>query len=128
MGANISSSMLSYINTFSEGIDASCNCKFATLVAFFWRYGEQGIQETCPSPPGTCSVDRGTVWGASGNPPKESTAALQRVILQKARRFRFNTSTVSSSSIRGYYVSFYTTNPPINGVPSSIADTVGLVD
>lgn len=128
MGNNIGTAMDNYIDGHSEGIDPSCNCNFATLPVFFWRYGEQGINETCPSPPGTCVVDQGTIWGASGNPNKENANNLQRAILQEARRFRFNTQTATSSSVQGFYVSFYSSNPPIDGPPSGVADTIGLVD
>jgi hypothetical protein len=129
MGSNISSQMFNYINAYSDGIDPSCNCKGATIAVFFWRYGEQDVAVTCPSPPLTCVVDQGVVWGGSANPSGESADYLRqtgRIILEKARAFRFNTSTVSSSSVRGYYVSFYTNNPPLSGPPSTVANTVGL--
>jgi hypothetical protein len=130
MGSNIGTAMTNYINSHPDpgSPDPSCNCNSATIAVFFWRYGEQSINETCPSPPGSCSVDQGTIWGASTNPNKENANQLQRAILQKARLFRFNTQTVSSSSVQGYYVSFYSSNPPTAGPPSGVANTIGLVD
>jgi hypothetical protein len=131
MGNNIAGAIANYINSHSEGTDPSCNCPFATLVVFFWRYGEQSINETCPSPPGSCSVDRGSIWGA--NPDRDHPNDLQRAILQKVRRFRFNTATAFNqqggrSSVQGYYVSFYSPSPPMTGPPSGVANTIGLVD
>jgi hypothetical protein len=51
---------------------------------------------------------------------------LQRIIIKKVRLFHFNTVTVHSSSVTGYFVGFYTNNPPQSGPPSNIANTVTL--
>jgi len=114
MGNNIASEMNAYINDSArrEGIDPVRGA-YASINVFFWRYGEQGIVR---------ATDRGTVWGTSVT---ESPSTLQRIILQKVRRFRFYTSTVSSSSVKGYFVSFYNGGGvPQNGPPSTVANTV----
>jgi hypothetical protein len=112
LGSNISTPMLSYITNHGDGIDPTCNCPGATVNVFFFRYGEQSINTT---------TNIGTIWnGGNGN-------SLQRIIIEKVRRFRFNTSTVNSSSVSGYFVGFYSNNPPQSGPPSNVANTVVMV-
>jgi hypothetical protein len=109
--------MTSYINDPAnlEGTDPVLG-KFATVDVFFWRYGEQSINPT---------TNVGTLWGKTADPMQERVVDLQRVILQKVRRYRFYTSTVESSSVRGYFVSFYNADgTPQSGPPSNVANTV----
>jgi hypothetical protein len=106
LGSNISVPMNQYIANHPDS--PGCNC--ASVNVFFFRYGEQNVN---------ASTNIGTVWNG-GN-------GLQRVIIDKVRRFRFNTSTVQSSSVSGYFVGFYTDNPPQDGPPNNIANTVTLV-
>ena len=122
-GANVAGAMRDYINAHPEGIDPSCNCNYATLVVFFWSYADD---TSCPTGPAdSCVVDPGQAW-SGGNANTVQTNG--RVILQKARRFRFNTSSVAGSSASGYYVSFYDDTPPTaDAPPSGIANTVTLV-
>ena len=111
-GSNLASMMTDYINDPAnvEGTDPSRG-KYATVNVFFWRYGEQAINAT---------TDAGTLWLGPSNPNN-----IQRIILQKVRRFRFYTSTVSSSSVKGYFVSFLNGGGvPVIGPPSTIANTV----
>jgi hypothetical protein len=110
LGSNISTPINSYINQYGT-VDRTCNCQGATVAVFFWRYGEQNINAT---------TNIGTVWNNG------SSGSLQRIILEKVRLFRFNTSTVQSSSVSGYFVGFYTNNPPQDGPPSNVANTVTL--
>jgi len=117
MGNNIASSMKSFINAHSEGIDPTCNCAYVTMPVFFWKYGEQNLNVTS---------NQGALCDPSGKGCNSNS--VQRVILQEVRRFRFNTATVSGSSVQGYYVSFYNPNaPPSNAPPNGIANTVALV-
>jgi hypothetical protein len=111
LGNNMASAMDGYISNYGA-TDPTCNCQGATVAVFFWRYGEQNINTT---------TNIGTVWN-NGN-----SNALQRIIIEKVRLFRFNTSTVQSSSVTGYFVGFYSNNPPQSGPPSNIANTVTLV-
>jgi hypothetical protein len=108
MGSNIADMMRGYINdpAHREGTDPVRGA-FATVNVFFWRFGEKNITTTP------------TVWEGPANPND-----VQRIILEKIRRFRFYTSTVSSSSVQGYFVSTYTAGVPQNGAPSTIANTV----
>jgi hypothetical protein len=111
-GSNVGSAMRDYISDpkYLEGTDPSRG-NYATVNVFFWRYGEQDINAT---------TNAGTLWLGPSNPDK-----IQRVILQKVRRFRFYTSTVSSSSATGYFVSSLNFGGvPTNGPPSTIANTV----
>jgi hypothetical protein len=111
LGNNMASAMDGYISNYGAP-DPTCKCQGATVAVFFWRYGEQNINTT---------TNIGTVWN-NGN-----SNALQRIIIEKVRLFRFNTSTVQSSSVTGYFVGFYSNNPPQSGPPSNIANTVTLV-
>ncbi len=111
LGSNMSTAMDSYITNYGT-TDPSCGCMGATVAVFFWRYGEQSINT---------STNIGTVWNNGQN------NKLQRIIVEKVRLFRFNTSTVQSSSVSGYFVGFFTNNPPQSGPPSNIANTVTLV-
>jgi Flp pilus assembly protein TadG len=111
LGSNMATAMNSYITNHAV-TDPTCNCPGATVAVFFWRYGEQNIDQT---------TNIGTVWnGGNSN-------QLQRIIIEKVRLFRFNTSTVQPSSVSGYFVGFYSNNPPQSGPPSNIANTVILV-
>ena len=118
-GNNMADMMRAYINdpTYLEGTDP-VRGNYATVTVFFWRYGEQE--------PFVNNV--GTLWGNSANPLTENPNNIRRVILQKVRRFRFYTSTVDSSAVRGYFVSFFNEGTPQNGPPSAVANTVILTD
>jgi Flp pilus assembly protein TadG len=118
-GNNMSEMMTAYINdpAHLEGTDP-VRGNYATIGVFFWRYAEQE--------PFTGNV--GTLWGNTANPLAENPNSIRRIILQKVRRFRFYTSTVSTSSVRGYYVSFFNDTQPLNGRPNSIANTVVLTE
>jgi hypothetical protein len=108
LGNNIAQPMNDYIT--NHIVDPACNC--AEVNVFFFRYGEQNINTTS---------NVGSVWnGGNGN-------SLQRVIISKVRRFRFSRSDIAGSSVSGYFVGFYTENPPQEGPPSNVANTVTLV-
>src|SRR5262249_1826016 len=111
LGSNMATAMDSYITNYGT-TDPTCNCMGATGPGFFWPSGGQNINTT---------TNIGTVWN-NGN-----TNQLKRIIVEKVRLFRFNTSTVQSSSVSGYFVGFFTNNPPQSGPPSNIANTVTLV-
>jgi hypothetical protein len=112
LGSDMAEGMRAYLAAHTDGIDPRCTCPSGTVTVFFWRFGEQNINQT---------TNRGTVWnGGNGN-------SIQRVIAQKVRRFRFNNSTIQSSSISGYFVGFYTNSPPQDGPPNNVANTVALV-
>jgi hypothetical protein len=111
LGNNMASGMDSYISNYGT-TDPTCNCMGASVAVFFWRYGEQSINTT---------TNIGTVWNNG------QSNQLQRIIIEKVRLFHFNTSTVHSSSVTGYFVGFFTNNPPQSGPPSNLANTVTLV-
>jgi hypothetical protein len=105
------------LNAINTGpIDPTCNCPGVTRAVLFWKYGEKVDSST----------NLGTSWDDIGH-PSDKSGGLNRVIIDKVRNFRFNTSTVGSNYITGYFVSFYTNNPPQGGPPSSTANTVSLV-
>jgi hypothetical protein len=111
-GNNLAEMMTNYINdpAHLEGTDP-VRGRYATVNVAFWRYGEQDIDP---------ATDVGTLWTGPANPN-----TIQRAILQKVRRYRFYASTVSSSSVRGYFVSFYNGGgTPQDGPPSTVANTV----
>jgi hypothetical protein len=108
LGSNMASAMDSYITNYGT-TDPTCNCPGANVAVFFWSYGEQNINTT---------TNVGTLWN-NGN-----SNQLQRIIIKKVRLFHFNTVTIHSSSVTGYFVGFYTNNPPQSGPPSNIANTV----
>ena len=116
MGNNIGTQMDNYITANSLGNDPSCGgCAYADLNVFFWKYGEQNI---------SMSTDKGTVWGASAT---DNGNNLQRIIVSRARRFRFNTQIASSNSVQGYFVSFYNPDGTLqDGPPSNVANLVAL--
>jgi hypothetical protein len=112
LGNNVAQPMNDYVANHFDSIDPTCNCQSATVTVFFWRYGEQSINQT---------TNIGSVWnGGNGN-------SIQRIIVEKVRRFRFNRSTIHSSSVSGYFVGFYSDSPPQAGPPGSVANTVVLV-
>jgi len=119
MGSGVSSQMQAYINdpAHLEGTDPARG-PYATITVFFWRYGEQN----------PFTGDVGTIWGGTADPTRENGPSIKRIILQKVRRFRFYTSTVSTSSVQGYFVSFFNDGTPQSGPPSSVANTVILTD
>jgi hypothetical protein len=115
-GNNLASMMTGYINdpAHYEGTDPTLG-KYATVNVFFWRHGEQNIN---------AATNVGTLWSGPSNPNN-----IQRIIIQKVRRYRFYISTVSSSSVQGYFVSFFNPNgPPQNGPPSNVANTVVVTE
>ncbi len=141
LGNNIGEMMMEYINAHGSietippapGILA-CNCMGATITVFFWLYGESNVAVTCTVAEAAngCVVNRGAVTNdVTGNiTPSDANNLLKtgRIIVQKASLFHFNVNTVSNSSVKGYYNPFYTNNPPIDGTPSTVANTVVLVN
>jgi len=116
LGSNVGDNMRAFIDSHSEGVDTSVNNlgNFVTMHVFLWRYGEANINTTTDV--------ASTVW------TNGSSASIERVILDQARCFRFYDQTVSNSQASGYYVSCPSTSPPIEGGPSTIANTVGFID
>lgn len=115
-GSNLASMMMGYINDPAnlEGTDP-VQGNYATVTVYFWRYGEQLIIPL---------TNVGTLWSGPSNPN-----SIQRIILQKVRRYRFYTSSVASSSVRGYFVSFHNgAGTPQNGPPSTVANTVVMTE
>jgi len=115
-GNNLASKMTGYINDPAnlEGTDP-VKGNYATVTVYFWRYGEQDIIPR---------TNVGTLWSGPSSPN-----SIQRIILQKVRRYRFYISTVNSSSVRGYFVSFYNgAGTPQNGPPSTVANTVVMTE
>ncbi len=112
-GNNMADQMKAYINDplHTEGNEPGLG-NFATLNVFMWRYGEQNINT---------STDVGSPWTNTDQPNQ-----LQRIILQRVRRFKFYTDKVSSSSVQGYFVSFFNDSTPQSGPPSQTANTVTL--
>ena len=116
LGSNVGSAMQTYINAHAEGVDTSGQNlgNYVTMHVFLWRYGEANIDLTTDV--------ASTLW-TSG-----TSSSVQRVILDQVRCFRFYDQTVSNSQASGYYVSCPSSNAPGNGAPSSVANTVALID
>ena len=117
LGNNAADPMRAYLNSYpDQTLDPTCNCLSATVNVFFWRWGEQNIDVT---------TNIGSIWG---NSSKDKSNNLQRMVVDKVRRFRFNAQTIGSSSVSGYFVGFYVPNgTPSYGAPSNTANTVILI-
>ena len=115
LGSNIGNALTAFIDTHAQGVDTSSQNlgKYVTMYVFLWRYGEANIN--------TSTDVASTLW-TRGN-----STSIERVILEQVRCFRFYHQTVSNNNASGYYVSCLSTNPPINGGLSAVANTVGLV-
>ncbi len=116
LGSNVGDAMRAFISANAEGSDVSGQNlgRYVTMNVFLWRYGESNIN--------TSTDVASTLW-TSG-----SGSSIQRIILDQVRCFRFYENTVSNSDARGYYVSCLSNNPPTAGGPSTVANTVALID
>jgi hypothetical protein len=116
LGNNVGDAMRAFISANAEGADTSGQNlgRYVTMNVFLWRYGESNIN--------TSTDVASTLW-TSG-----SSSSIQRIILEQVRCFRFYENTVSNSDARGYYVSCLSDDPPTNGGPSNVANTVALID
>jgi hypothetical protein len=116
LGNNVGGAMRSFIDAHAEGVDTSGQNlgNYVTMHVFLWRFGERSINS---------ATDVASVLWTSG-----SSSQVQRVIVDQVRCFRFYSQTVTNSEARGYYVSCLSPDPPINGAPSTVANTVALID
>jgi hypothetical protein len=138
LGNNIADAMRTYIDLHMQPPNggtgfaptycgSGTNGDFATVTVFVWRWGEQ---DTANNNNSIGLTDQSKLWGYYPDDANPQSGDLKRIIVKRPARFRFCRGLVSGSNVKGFFVSWVVTTPPVCTTcpPSSIANTISLTE
>jgi hypothetical protein len=116
-GHNFSNEMRTYVNAKPEGTHPTWG-NYRTVHVVLWEVGERWKN---PNGPFKC-------WPASSGPSCIGGSNPDRITVSEIRCFIFYIFYIDESEVRGLSASCYQNTPPGFGPPSSVANTVQMVD